>query len=113
MPERHRRYLEASRRTGKDYLRWAGTIGNNTHKVIEKMLKSQTFEETAYRGCMGVLQFAKKYSKEQLEDACRRALDVGSPNYTTVLNFLKNPPLLSRVQPLPIHENLRNPAEFS
>jgi transposase len=113
MPERHRRYFEASRRTGKDYLRWAETIGNNTHKVIERMLKAQAFEETAYRSCMGVLQFAKKYSKEQMEDACKRALVVGSPNYTTVSNFLKNPPLLTRAQPLPIHGNLRNPAEFS
>ena len=113
MPERHKRYAEASRRTGKDYLTWAETVGRNTHLVIEKMLKSQVFEETAYRGCMGVLQFANKYSKKELEVACKRALDVGSPCYTTVMNLLKNPPIFNQQQPLPIHENLRNPAEFS
>jgi transposase len=113
MPERHRRQMEASGRTGEDYLKWAGTIGTSTHMLIGKMLRSQAFEETAYRGCMGVLQSAKKYSREQLEDACRRALDVGSPYYTTVINLLKNPPLPKRAQPLPIHTNLRNPAEFS
>jgi hypothetical protein len=113
MPERHRQHAEASRRTGEDYLTWAGTIGISTHLVIEKMLKAQVFEETAYRGCMGVLQFANKYSKKELEDACKRALDVGSPCYTTVMKLLKSPPLLNQLQPLPVHKNLRNPAEFS
>jgi transposase len=113
MPERHRRQAEASRRTGADYLAWSETIGCNTQALIERMLKAQTFEETAYRSCMGVLQFSKKYTPAELEVACGRALEVGSPNYTTVKNLLQNPPLKKRPQPLPQHENLRNPAEFS
>ena len=113
MPERHRRYAEFSRRTGKDYLAWAETIGAHTLAVIGKMLKDQVFEETAYRSCMGVIQFANKYSPEKLEVACGRAIEVGSPCYTTVKNLIQNPPLTKRAQPLPAHENLRNPAEFS
>ena len=113
MPERHRRYAEFSRLTGKNYLEWAEKIGTCTRTVIEKMLKAQVFEETAYRSCMGVMQFAKKYSPEMLETACNRALEIGSPSYTTVKNLIQNPPLVKRVQPLPAHENLRNPAEFS
>ena len=113
MPERHRRQADASRRIGKDYLNWAGTIGTSTHMVIERMLAAQDFEETAYRGCMGVLQSAKKYSAEQLEDACKRALELGSPCYTTVTKLLKNPTPAKRTQPLPLHGNLRDPSEFS
>jgi transposase len=113
MPERHRRQAEASRRTGADYLMWAGTIGESTHAVIERMLKAQVFEETAYRSCMGIIQFSKKYSPEALEIACGRALEIGNVCYTTVKNLLQNPPLKKRALPLPLHENLRNPAEFS
>jgi hypothetical protein len=78
------------------------------------MLKAQAFEETAYRSCMGVMQCAKKHSPEKLEIACGRALEVGSPCYTTVKNLLQNPPTSAkRAKPLPTHENLRDPAEFA
>ena len=114
MPESHRRQLENSRRTGRDYLNWASTIGTNTLAVIDKMLKNQEIEMTAYRGCMGVLQFAKKYSPEKLEAACAKSLRIGSPCYTTVMHLLKNPqPDYQPSRPLPRHENLRNPAEFA
>jgi transposase len=112
MTEAHRRQAEFSCRTGADYLSWAAKIGSGTKAVIERMLRVQVYEETAYRGCMGVLQLSKKYSDKQLEIACNRALEIGSPCYTTVRSILQNPPV-KRVQPLPIHENLRSPAEFS
>jgi len=113
MTEGHKRQAEFSRRTGADYITWAATVGDNTRTVIERMLKAQTFEETAYRSCMGVMQFSKKYSPEQLEAVCGRALEIGSPTYTTIKNLLQNPQPMKRPQPLPKHENLRNPVEFS
>ena len=114
MPENHRWHMENSKRTGSDYRAWASTIGEGTREVIDRMLKCQTFEETAYRGCMGVLQFAGKFSPEQLEVACNRALQMGSPCYTTVKTLMKNPFTEVRVlPPLPRHKNLRSPAEFA
>jgi len=112
MPEKHRRQLEYSRRTGRDYLEWAANIGKNTRTVIERMLKAQPVEMTAYRACMGVLQCAKKFSPQRLETACTQALRMGSPCYTTVRSLLQNPPPENRPRALPVHENLRNPAEF-
>jgi len=113
MPEGHRHHAEFSRRTGDDYKVWASTVGDSTRALVERMLKAQTFEETAYRSCMGVMQFASKFSPEQLEAACRRALEIGSPTYTTVKNLLQSPQPMKRPQPLPRHENLRNPADFA
>jgi transposase len=113
MPEKHRRQLEYSNRTGRDYLEWAAAIGENTRAVIEGMLSAQHVEMTAYRACMGVLQCAKKFSPAKLEAACGRALRLGSPCYTTVRNLLQNPPPEKRPHPLPAHENLRDPAEFA
>ena len=113
MTEGHRRQAENSRRTGADYKAWAATVGENTCTVIERMLKAQTFEETAYRSCMGVMQFSKKFTPELLEEACGRALEIGSPTYTTVKNLMQNPKPEKQPQPLPKHGNLRSPAEFS
>jgi transposase len=113
MPEGHRRQAEFNRRTGADYITWAGMVGDGTRQVIEKMLSAQAFEETAYRSCMGVMQFAVKYSHGELEAACRRALEIGNPCYTTVKNLIQNPPRKKPPAPLPIHENLRDPIEFS
>jgi hypothetical protein len=113
MPEKHQRQFEYSNRTGRDYLAWATTIGRDTRAVIERMLRAQHVEMTAYRACMGVLQCAKKFSPEKLEAACSQALRLGSPCYTTVRNQLQNPPPEKRPCPLPAHENLRDPAEFA
>lgn len=114
MPENHRRHLENSKRTGSDYLNWAATIGVSTQELINRMLKNQEVEMTAYRGCMGVLQFAKKYSPKLLEEACSKSLQTGSPCYATVMHYLKNPQQEIRVaSPLPQHKNLRDPAEFA
>ena len=113
MPEKHRRQLESSNRTGHDYLEWAATIGGSTRAVIDRMLKAQEFEMTAFRSCMGVLQCAKKFSPDKLEKACGQALEIGSPCYTTIKNLLQLQPLEKRSpRPLPAHQNLRDPAEF-
>jgi len=113
MPEKHQRQMDSSARTGRDYLKWAATIGVNTRAVIENMLASQEVEESAYRSCMGVLQLAKKYSPKQLEYICGYALEMGSTGYTAISRFMKNPPPVKGLaKPLPAHENLRDPAEF-
>jgi transposase len=112
MPENHRRQLENSNRTGRDYLNWAATIGGSTRSVIDRMLKSQEMEVTAYRSCMGVLQLAKKHGPELLEAACAGAIAIGSPCYTTVVRLLKHPHAGKQPAPTPRHGNLRDPAEF-
>ena len=80
----------------KDYAAWNGpyfvqramTIGPNTVKVIEQILKSRKLEVQTYRLCVGVLRFSKNYSKSSLEECCRRALDVGRANYSFIKNSI-------------------------
>jgi len=82
--------------------------------LIDTILKAQHVEETAYRSCMGVLQFSKAHGNEQLEATCARAIEIGSPCYTTVKNLIKRNIIpIKKVNPLPDHENLRNPNEFA
>jgi len=114
MPAKHRHQHEMNRRTGKEYREWAASIGEHTLALVEAMLRAQHVEESAYRSCMGVLQMGKKHGNDRLEAACEQAGKMGSPCYTTVKSLLQNPrPVRKKAQPLPSHENLRDPAEFA
>jgi hypothetical protein len=86
MPENHQKYLAWN---GDRFRRWAQQIGGNTLHVVESMLTSRQVEQQAYRGCMGLLKLAEKYSSEQLEAACEKALSfTGSPSYKSIRNIL-------------------------
>lgn len=112
MPEKHRKYWESQQFNGERYRSWATSVGESAHTVIDRMLSAQEIEEQAYKACMGVMQMAKKYGDERLNNACARALELHSCSYTTISNILKNgADLAGRVspspKPLPIHENVR------
>jgi len=74
LPERARAYSSWSRET---FLNQASLIGNNTYEIITHILNSREFEVQTYRSCVGVLSLRKKYGDSLLEEACKRALDIG------------------------------------
>lgn len=116
MPNHHRAFHEQQAFDGERYRRWAQKIGENTTALISFLLSSVSQEQQAYRSCMGILQFAGKYGAERLERACRKALDINSPAYSTVRNILKNGMDAVELEPrpsLPAHENLRGSAYYA
>lgn len=56
-------YKQMSEWNAEYFTRKAMTVGPNTVKVIERILKSREHEVQTYRLCLGVLNFVKKYSK--------------------------------------------------
>ena len=66
----------------------AMTIGPNTVDVIKTVLHSRAQEVQTYRLCLGIIGFAKKYSREALEECCRQAIKAGKPNYTFIKNSI-------------------------
>lgn len=86
MPEDHQKYLEWN---GDRFRKWAEKVGPNTYKVINAVLTSKSVEQQTYRGCMGILRLADRYSAGKLESACERALTyTSSPSYKSVKNIL-------------------------
>jgi len=75
-------------------------------------------EETAYRSCMGILQFSRKYGNLRLEAACSKARRLGNISYAVICNILKNNqeniPLLFELNQTatPAHENVRGQIAF-
>jgi hypothetical protein len=116
MPPHHQFKAMTDRFDGERYRIWARSIGEQTYFGIDTLLVKAGIEEKAYRSCMGILQCAKEYGAHRLEQACTRARELSSPNYTTVYRILKNrqenvtqPELF---MPVKEHENLRGAASF-
>ena len=70
------------------FIQKALTIGPSTADVIRRILASQKYEVQTYRQCVGVLNFAKKYSKLTLEECCRQALELNKTTYTFIKNSI-------------------------
>ena len=81
-------YREMSEWNATYFTRKAMTVGPNTVKVIESVLKSRSLEVQTYRLCLGILNFTKKYSKLALEDCCKLAIEQNHISYTYIKNSI-------------------------
>ena len=111
MPNSHRQHREWS--PGR-FLSWAKQVGPATLEVVKRQLEDLPHPEQGYRRCLGLLNHARRYSKERLEAACERALAIHSPSYRSVSSILKQgldhqplPEEDSDQQELPLHANVR------
>jgi hypothetical protein len=71
------------------FLNWAGDIGAETREVVRCLLQEQRHIEQSYRRVLALLSNAKKYGRERLNQACGRALLIGSPTRSSVESILK------------------------
>ncbi len=110
-PANQQERMRYNGRTGSYYRAKAEKIGKSTSLVISAILENGPVEEQGYRSCDGILRMVEKYGTSELEDACRRALEVGRPNYTTIKAFIgkaAKPADISAAMPGERdHENLR------
>src|SRR5262249_47710916 len=52
---------------------WAQTIGPNTARLFERILADKPHPEMGYRGCLGIIRLAERYSAQRVEAASERA----------------------------------------
>ena len=113
MPKAHREYAEW---TPQRIVAWAAEAGTATAQVVEVILSRKTYPEQGFRSCLGIISLAKRYTKERLEAACKRALTIKGVNYRSIKSILENnldqKPLPQQPELLPVtHENIRG-AEY-
>jgi transposase len=94
------------------FLNWATNTGTATHAVIEQLLNGRQHPEQAYKSCIGILNLAKKFGKERLNNACERALYFQCCNYGSIKNILDkgidlSPPPTTTQYSIPFHDNIR------
>ena len=81
-------YKQMSEWNATYFTRKAMTVGPNTVKVIEHILKSREHEVQTYRLCLGILNYTKKYSKLALEDCCKLAIETNHISYSFIKNSI-------------------------
>ena len=86
MPSHHRFISEWS---SEKFIDWASDIGGHCKGYIIAILEKKQHPEQSYKSCLGVLHLAKKYGRERLDGACRRAAEYGAYNYNMVERILK------------------------
>jgi len=87
MPKSHREYSGWNK---ERFITWAQKIGPYTAEIIHIKLNSHEHVTQAFRGCLGILGLAKKFTNERLENACRRALRINTTSYKSIHNILKH-----------------------
>jgi transposase len=113
-PKSHRAHLEW---TPSRMVHWAEAIGPNTARLFERIMSDKPHPEMGYRGCLGIIRLAEKYSAQRVEAAAERALITGACRYKSVESILKNS--LDQVAPpspppssTPPHDNIRGSEYF-
>ncbi|NLX12515.1 MAG: IS21 family transposase [Phycisphaerales bacterium] len=110
-PLSHQRHLDW---TPGRIIHWAETdVGASAAQVITHIMEHWPHPEMGYRSSLGVMNLARLYGKERLEQACRRALQVDACSYRCIKSMLKtgldaqpipaDPPIAKPV----VHVNLR------
>jgi transposase len=117
MPPRHRAYAEWS---PARFIQWAGKIGDATAHLVEQVLAGRTYQEQAFRSCMGIIQLGRSYEPERVEAAAQRALKYKTYSYRSMKAILsgrldQQPDTLeqrSGQMTLPLHQNIRGPEYY-
>jgi hypothetical protein len=74
-------------RTPQWCLKRAAELGSSVHGLVEGLLSDGALYHL--RATQGVVGLADKYDADRLDVACRRATEVGDPEYRTVRGILK------------------------
>jgi len=86
MPKSHQ---ECSEWSPSRIINWARKTGPFCAHLVKKIMDEREHPELGYRSCLGIMRLEKKYSKERLESACKRALKVGGTSYRSVNSILE------------------------
>lgn len=111
MPSAHQYVSDWNPEKFKD---WAAAIGKETRELVAKIIDSKPHPEQAYKSCLGILSFGKKYGNTRLNNACKRALYYQNFNYLTVKSILEKEldlqpfeDLYAQQMAFSFHENIR------
>lgn len=85
MPSWHKDYSDWS---PSRILNWAEIVGVSCQEICKKIMDSKEHPEQGFRACMGIISLGKRFTKERLENACKRALEIGGFSYKSIHSIL-------------------------
>ena len=114
MPKSHQDYAEW---TPSRILNWAKKIGPQVGEAVEKLFQKERHPELSFRTCLGIIRLEKYYSKERVNNACKRAIAIGGISFKSIKSILEkglDSQTISKSDDTPVqHENIRGPEYFN
>lgn len=87
MPDNHR--MQESPWSRERFSSWAGRVGPETRRAIERLMESHAIVEQSFVKCRNILGLSKAYTPGLLERACERCNELASmPSYTGIKNSI-------------------------
>jgi transposase len=86
MPKPHRDYTDW---TPDRLIRWASETGKSTADLVSAILAKKIHPQQGFNSCLGIVTLDKKFGKERVEAACKRALAIGGISYKSVKSILE------------------------
>jgi transposase len=86
MPKAHRDYAEW---TPDRLIRWASENGTSTAELVSAILARNHHPQQGFRSALGIITLAKRFGKERVEAACKRALAIGGISFKSVKSILE------------------------
>jgi len=114
-PSHHKYYLEW---TPERITAWAADVSPHIKTLVSVLLDRAEYPDQAYRACIGIINFSKKYPIERLDMAARIAIRNQSFSYQALKKILEKSIDLvesnadSKQLILTFHENLRGQAAY-
>lgn len=111
MPRHHQEWKKAQGYDAAYFLEQARLIGPATQWAMQQVLLGRIHEPQAYYSCKGILQLAKKYTPERLEQAAKRCQPAEKATYNMLKRILHLK--LDQIEEQPVqlnlglHENIR------
>ena len=116
MPKNHIEWKISQGYDAVYFLEQAQKIGSATCWAVGYILSARIHQSQGYNSCRGILQLAKKYSNERIENAALRCQTIGKASYALMNNILsKNLDQVVEQTILfktPEHDNIRGADEY-
>jgi hypothetical protein len=93
-------------------LNWAASIGEHTTALMKKIMEHRSHPVRGYKSCMAVLNFSKHYSPNELELACKKAVEIGALSVASIESMLKRKTYLQEASHEAVNTALNNHANL-
>lgn len=110
MPPNH---VAVVQRTAEYFRRWAGSVGPETTKQVERILNSRSREEYGYRTIQGIKRLGETKGVQELEKACKTANERFLTGYRAIARILAVAAITQPDEQPPLeHSNIRGGGYF-
>ena len=95
----------------------ASCIGEHAGVFADKLLSKGLLTPQHFKSCQGLISLGRKYPKERVDNACKRALAYNSITYKSVLTILEKKldslEQEDKQMPIPFNTNSRGAQSFT